>query len=129
MSRLPLFLLLTLTAPCALYPQSSPPPPALTEAEKRRILSQLLELRSCLASVSAYEGFVAHETEQDAKEKVLAARALDLERQATALAQKERDLQKERADLYESLYRSVTRKPGLGCRILRVLSLGLARCD
>lgn len=115
--------------PCALYPQNSPAPVPLTEAEKRLILQQLFELRSCRSEVVAYQDFVKRETEADTRERDLAARALELEKQATALAQKERDLQKERADLYESLYKTITKKPGFGCVLKRIFSLGLARCQ
>jgi len=55
-------------------------------------------------------------------------RALELERQSPAIAQKERDLAQERAELYESLYRSITKSPGIGCRILRIITLGIKRC-
>lgn len=75
------------------------------------------------------EEYISRDKEQDAREKANADRALDLERQATAIAQQERDLQKDKAALYEQLYRSVTKKPGVGCRILRVLTLGIHRCN
>lgn len=108
-------------------PPSSPAPP-LAENEKRLILSQLYELGSCRAQVLAYEEFVSREKEQDQKERDLAARALELEKQATALAQRERNLEKDRADTFEQLYRAVTKKPGWGCRILKVLTFGLSGC-
>ncbi len=106
-------------------PQSSPP---LTEGEKRQILGQLFELRSCRAELAAYQDFVKRETEQDAKERDLATRALELEKQATSLAQKERDLALEKAAFYEQAYRTVTKKPGFWCHMKRFFTLGIARC-
>ena len=51
------------------------------------------------------------------------------QQQATELARKERDLEAERADLYEQLYKTTTRGPGIGCKIARVLTVGLYRCQ
>ena len=62
------------------------------------------------------------------RERANSERALELERQSPAIAQKERDLAQERAELYESLYRSITKSPGIGCRILRIITLGIKRC-
>ncbi len=105
-------------------PQNSP----LTPEEKRQILGQLLELRSCRDESDAYQRYIASDREQDAREKANSERALELERQATDLAEKERDLAEEKAELYIQLYRSVTAGPGIGCRILRILTLGIRRC-
>jgi hypothetical protein len=75
------------------------------------------------------EQFIERDRDQDAREKLNWDRAVELERQATALAQRERDLAIEKANLYEQLYRSVTKKPGIGCRILRVITIGLYPCN
>jgi hypothetical protein len=112
-----------------LYGQSQPSSPPLTEEERRLILSQLYELRSARQEIKIYEQYVSRDTEQDAKEKANTDRALELEKQATAIARQERDQQKEKATLYEQLYRSVTRGPGVGCRILRVITAGIHRCN
>jgi hypothetical protein len=115
-----------LTPLCAQSPQNSPP---LNDEEKRVILGQLFELRSCREQVETYEQFVEREAEQDAKEKANTDRALELEKRATELMTRERDLAIEKATLYEGLYRSVSKKPGIGCRIWRVVSFGIARCN
>ncbi len=106
-------------------PQSSPP---LADEEKRQILGQLYELRSCREEIHAYREYVSRDQDQDAREKANTDRALELEKQATALAQRERDLAQDKANLYEQLYRSVTKKPGVGCRILRAVTLGIYKC-
>jgi hypothetical protein len=54
---------------------------------------------------------------------------LELERKATALAELDRDMQKDKAVLYEQLYRSATKKPGVGCRIARAVTLGIYACN
>jgi hypothetical protein len=100
----------------------------LSPEEKRQILGQLYELRSCRDQVKTYEQFVSRDQEQDAREKANFEKALELEKQSTTLAMKERDLAQEKANLYEQLYRSVAKKPEAGCRILRVVTLGIARC-
>ncbi len=118
------WILLISTVPSALCQQNSP----LTDDEKRRILGQLFELESCREECHAYEEYVARDREQDAREKENCERALELERQATALAEKERDLAQEKAALYEDLYRSLKREPGIGCWLKRIFTLGIARC-
>ncbi len=125
MRRLLPFLLLSLTVPCGLCQQSSPP---LDEREKRRILEQLLELKACREEARTYRDYVSREAAQDAREKANGERALELERQATALAEKERDLAIQKADLYEQMYKSLVKRPGLGCRILRALTAGIVAC-
>jgi len=101
----------------------------LSDSEKRQVLGQLLELKSCRQESSIYEKYVEREQQQDAREKANCERSLELERQATAIAEKERDLFKDRAAFYEQAFRSVTKKPGVLCRIQRVLTFGLARCE
>ena len=109
--------------------QSSPAAPPLSSEEKRRILAQLYELQSCRGEVASYEEFVNREREQDAQERANWQRAVDLEKQATALAQKERDLSLEKAAFYEAQFKSLTKKPGLGCRVLAAITLGVHRCN
>jgi hypothetical protein len=71
----------------------------LSPDEGRRILGQLYDAKTCREENASYRDYV----ERD--------RAL-----------------KEKAAMYEQLYRSVTKRPGLGCRILRVITAGIARC-
>jgi hypothetical protein len=112
----------------ALYAQSQDNLPLNTE-ERRQVLGQLYELQACREETKMYEIYVSRETALDTKEKENADRALELEKQATALAEKERDLALEKAKFYEDLYRTVTKKPGIGCRILRKVTLGIIRCN
>ena len=115
---LPLFLLIGSTTLFAQSPGSS----SLNSEEKRQILVQLLELKSCRAEVSAYEDHIR-------RERQLADRALELERQATALAGNERDLALEKAAMYEQLYNSVkSRKATFGCILAKIFTVGLHRC-
>ena len=122
-----LFLTLTSTQLFGQSQQTSPPP--LSPAEKRQILLHLYELQSCRGEVASYEEYADREKEQDERERAHWQRALDLERQATRLAQGERDLQVERAAFYEQAFKSVTKRPGLGCRILAAVTLGIRRCN
>lgn len=110
---------------CAGYPQNSQP---LSEGEKRQILLQLNELRSCRQTVLGYEEFLAREKEQDERERANMSRALELEKQATGLAQRETAIQKERADFYEAVFKSVTKGSSFGCVVKKILTLGIARC-
>ncbi len=130
MRKCSLLLVLILTRPYGFSWQqtSKPAPPPLTDEERREVLWQLLQLNACLGETAALKEASAREREQDRKEQDLAARALEIEKQATALAQKERDLALEKASLYEQLYKTATKKRGTGCMILKIVTLGLARC-
>ncbi len=122
-----LCLMICLMARSAASQEISPAAP-LNEVEKRQVLSQLYELKSCRDQVSTYSGAIEQDRKLDEKERANYERALDLEKQATSLAQRERDLEKERAAFYEQSYRALVKGPGIGCRIARVLTLGIARC-
>ncbi len=123
--RMLLWFLILLSGAISGWSQDNSP---LTPDEGRQVLGQLLELGSCRAETRELTGYVERDRDQDAREKTTWERALELERRATGLAEQERDLARERASLYEDLYRGVTRGPGIGCRILRVLTLGIHRC-
>ncbi len=129
MQRFFLFLILSSTTLCAQSPQPSQAAPPLSSEEKRRILAQLYELQSCRGQVASYEEFVDREREQDQRERDNWQRSLELEKQATQLAQKERDLALEKAIFYEAQFKSVTKRPGLGCRVLAAITLGMHRCN
>ncbi len=92
------------------------------------MLSQLFELKACREQVSVYVGATAADRQLDEKEQANYERALELERQATALAQRERDLEKDRATFYEQSYRALIKGPGIWCRVAKVLTLGITRC-
>lgn len=105
-------------APCVQSQDSSP----LTSEEKRTILMQLYELRSCRETNAAYEQYVARDKEQDTRERENYERSLQIEKAATAL-------QAERAKFYEDSFRAVTRRPGgFGCVMGKIFTLGLYRC-
>ena len=122
-----LFLAISLTPLCARSQQNSPPQP-LGEGEKRLILQQLYDLEACRSQVAGYADFVSRDKALTDREQENWQRSLDLEKQATALAEKERDLAPDRAKTYEELYRSVVHRPAIGCRMKQLFTLGLARC-
>ncbi len=76
----------------------------------------------------AYEDYVSRDTAEDERERELAAKMIAVEQQAAELARKERDLAIERAELYEQLYRTTGKGPGVGCKIARIFTLGIYRC-
>lgn len=122
-------LLLCLTIGCGTIFGQSPANSPLTPDEGRQVLGQLLELGSCREESAELARHVERDRELDARDRATWERALELERRATGLAEQERDLAREQAALYEDLYRGMTRGPGIGCRILRVLTLGIHRCQ
>ncbi len=132
------FLAASFWAPSVLCQQSSQPSRApLSEQELHRILDQLRELAAARVQITALEVAIARDREQDDRERANTARALELEKEATAVAQKERDLAirerdlaADKASFYAAAFKSLTKKPGLGCRIFSaVFTLGMHRCN
>lgn len=107
---------------------SAPGSPPLNDGEKRAVLRYLYELEATRAQLSGYREYVSRDREADEREAKNWQRALELEKQATALAVRERDLAADQAKFYEAAYRSLAKKPGFGCWMKRVFSLGIARC-
>ena len=96
--------------------------------EERQILDQLYELRRARSEIVELRDYIQRDAEIDERERATAARALELEREATRLAGLERDIMREKAGLYESLYRAITAKPSFGCRVAKVITIGIYRC-
>lgn len=68
------------------------------------------------------------ERELAERERALAARDLESEKARTALAERERAIEKTRADSFEAAYNGVTKKPGFGCLLKKIVTLGLSKC-
>ena len=109
--------------------QQSLPEQALQPNELRLILFQLYELKALRQQVAEYEAYIKREQEQDTRETMSWRRAIELEQQATALMQRERDLALEKAELYRQLYEATKKKSGgFGCVLKKIFTLGLGRC-
>jgi|GEM_PF-3388588 len=112
-------------APC----QTSSPSPPLNEGEKRRVLSQLYELKAAREANIQFQQVIQRELDLYEKEKVAWQRTVDLEKQATQIAIQERDLARQQRDHYKALYESVVKKPGgFGCVLKKLFTIGIARC-
>ena len=131
-ASLALCLTLTLSPSFAQYQEPSPmqeaAPDALTPPELRQILGQLRELAVCREETAALREYITADAGIDAREKEIANNRLALADEKISLAERTAALHKERADMYETLYRAVTRKPSTGCRVARAVTLGLYRC-
>jgi hypothetical protein len=90
----------------------------------------LRELQTTRPVVIGYEEYVQREKEQDQKERENWQGALDLQKERTALAEEREKLQKEKADLMESLYNACCKKKpgGFKCFLKRFFTAGLSRC-
>lgn len=71
---------------------------------------------------------MAKEQEFAERERQLAARELDAEKQRTAIAEKETAIQKDKAIFYEQAFKEATKGRSFGCVIAKVFTIGLARC-
>lgn len=101
----------------------------LTPDEGRLILGQLQDLQTQRREVDKLQTHIARDLEQDARERETAKARLELEQERTKLEQERTAVATDRAALYEQLYRSLSKGPGVGCRIMRVITVGIYRCN
>ncbi len=62
------------------------------------------------------------------RERAIATRELETEKQRTELAEQKAGLEKTRGDFYENAFKVVTKKTSGWCQVARVFTIGLARC-
>jgi len=101
----------------------------LADAEKREVLDRLVELRIARAELSVLHGHLDQRDRLDAREKAAWERSLELEKKATALAGRETAIERQRAEFAEAALKAATRGRSVKCRIGKLISLGLIRCD
>jgi hypothetical protein len=122
-------LLLFLTIGCGTIFAQSPANSPLTPDDGRQILGQLYDAKACREEIFSYRDYVERDRAQDERAQANVDRALEIEKKATAIEKEKAALAQEKAAMYEQLYRSGTKGPGVGCRILRVITGGIARCN
>lgn len=113
--------------PSPISGQQNPPAP-LDSAELREILIRLHQLQISWDELQLRIQAEQQMQELFNRERALAQRELDTEKQRTGLATKEAATEKERAEFYRQAYEAVTRKPGLGCALKKLVTFGLSRC-
>lgn len=101
----------------------------LTDEELRENLHRLVQLESVLSENEIYRAYIEREAALAKKEQANSDEALRLANEATRLAQKETELQRERADFYENAYKTIAKGRSKKCTILKIFTLGLARCQ
>ena len=107
------------------YAQDAKP---LTAEELRETAANLVELKTKRAEVEALKKFITDSQDLAERERLVHERELDVERQLRLIAERERDVETRRGDDLEALLKAATRRPGIGCRLKRFFTLGLARC-
>lgn len=105
------------------------PPQPLTEAERREILHRLVQLESALAENRIYAAYIERESALAKKEQANSDEAIRLANEAARLAQKETELERQRADFYENAYKALSKGRSKKCWFLKVITIGLARCN
>lgn len=85
-----------------------------------------MELESCRDRIRIYEQAVARDQEQDEREKALAAREREILQRELDNEKRAVEIEKRRGDFYETMVRSLTKKPGPWCRFKRIFG---SRCQ
>lgn len=111
------------------WPSYGQEPAPLTDQELQEIQARLGELMVARAELAVLHRHLEQRDAVDARERAAWERSLEAERRMIAATEKERDLQQERAAFYEAALKAATRKRGLACRIGKIVSLGLVRCN
>ena len=112
--------------PMLVYAQEVSKP--LSESELREILVRLQELKVTRAEAEIYHRALDAMEINTKKVDELASRALEDEKRMTSAVERERDLEKRRAEFYEKAFQEATRRRGTGCMIAKIFTIGLARC-
>lgn len=100
----------------------------LDPAELRETATNLLELKAARERLRAIEEFADQSKALSERERAAAQRELDAERRLREIAERERDVERQRGDALEAIMKAQKKGPGFGCRIKRVLTVGLGRC-
>lgn len=100
----------------------------LTSDELRVTADHLVELKNARLRIKALDEYIDQLQALERREAAVSQTELDVERRLRAIAERERDVEKMRADQLEMALKLALKKPSLGCRILRVLTLGISRC-
>jgi hypothetical protein len=87
-----------------------------------------VELKAARERIRTLEEFGEQLKLLNDRERAAAAKELELERRLREIAERERDVEKQRGDALETIMRSQRKGPGFGCRLKRVFTLGLGRC-
>jgi hypothetical protein len=119
----------------AVSQQPSAPLP-LNEDEQRLVLDQLIKCEASFMQLKGYQDFVADNVAQRELIKAeytnkieLQNQEIQLAKEATKQMEEKYNLEKERSKFYEDMYKLVTHKPGLRCRILSaIFTLGMYSC-
>lgn len=117
--------------PSLTFAQVSPAPLAdapLDSLELREILLRLQEYRLLQDEIELRVRVQGQTETLTQREQALAARELEMEKERTALAQRETAIEKARADFYQSAFEAVSRKRSGWCWAAKIFTFGLARC-
>ncbi len=110
--------------------QPANPNRPLEPPEVRQIIGFMIDLDTKNAQLQLTQQELDQEKIFEQRQLDLAAKELDLQKQTTALAQHQADIEKERADNYQSLFKEATKKVGggFGCHLKKFFTLGLGKC-
>lgn len=104
------------------------PSPPLNSSELLETALNLSELIAAREKIRLQEQALAQNKDLSDRERALAQRELDLQKQLLSIAERERDVEKRRGDELDTLLKLRNKKPGFGCQVKKVLTLGLGRC-
>jgi hypothetical protein len=106
----------------------APPPQSLSSEEKRAVAANLAELKASREHVRTLEDYIDRLKSLEGRETALSAKELEAEHRLRLIAERERDVEKARGDQMEAALKLRNRKPGFGCTLKRILTIGLGRC-
>jgi hypothetical protein len=89
----------------------------------------LAELKTARLKIQALDTYIAQLQSLELRATAVSQQELEVERRLRGIAEKERDVERIRADQLEMALKLALRRPSIGCRILRIFTLGLARCQ
>jgi len=103
-------------------------PSSLTADELRITADHLSELKTARLRIQTLTTYIEQLQALESRASAVSQQELEVERRLRGIAEKERDVEKMRADQLEVALKLALHRPSIGCQILRVFTLGLARC-
>lgn len=102
----------------------------LEPVEVRQVIGFMIDLDTKNAQLQLTQQELDQERAFEVRQNDLAARELELQKRATALAEHSVDVEKTRADTYQNLWKEATKKigGGFGCHLKKFFTLGLGKC-
>lgn len=108
--------------------QAPPNNQPLSTSELREVANDLIELKASRDRLKALEEYISTLKSLQDRERDLSQRELEMEKRLIAVIERERDAERNRGDQLQAALNLRNRRPGFGCVLKKIVTIGLGRC-